>query len=241
MAKTINIQFRLPESYTGELSDYAMGYESQAQTAKRLLMEFLDGKHSQESKPLHQAVQAPMPSDLGDFGDLESRIEELENRPALEPEDIERLAAILKRDYLPPVPDDLGDRLSALEKKAGRIGAQEQLIAMQKATTKEIYTDIKKLNDRLAKLESKVKEEAENLQYLWDSEPTEENVRKLKREFLSLKSKIEESLKLIPLDPIDTDKRLSSLEHHLKFQGGELDRLYAENRNLKNAKKTAID
>ena len=93
MAKTINIQFRLPESYAGELSDYAMGYESQAQTAKRLLMEFLDGKHSQESEP-PQAVPAPIPSDLGDLGD--------------------RLSALEKSLVNPVIPDDIGDRLEKI-------------------------------------------------------------------------------------------------------------------------------
>jgi hypothetical protein len=114
MAKTINIAFRIPDSYAGELSDYSNGYESPSQTAKRLLMEFLDGKHSQDSEPTPQAVPA-----VGDFGDL-------------------------------------GDRLSALEKKAGRIGAQEQLIAMQKATTEAIYTDFKKMCDRLSALENQL-------------------------------------------------------------------------------------
>lgn len=150
-----NIQFSLPEYYRAKLAEHSQG-DSLGKTAKRLIMEILDGPNS---------GSVPSSSDLGDLGDL---------------------------------------------------------------------------GDRLTKLEERVEYESDRLQELWESEPTDENVRKLKGEFFQLRQKIEDSLTLVPLDPIGTDKRLSFLENQVKFMGGNMERLYKENRELKTHKETAI-
>jgi DNA-binding transcriptional MerR regulator len=124
-----NFNIYIPQKYEPILEGLSQDGESIGQVIKRLVLGMLDGDDRQTS---------PMPSDIGDrldnlenqlthvteqvearfalcaqdgdrLGELSDRLEQLENNQGLSPDDLERLAAILTRDYL-------GDRLEKIEK-----------------------------------------------------------------------------------------------------------------------------
>jgi TolA-binding protein len=109
---SINIQFRLPESYAGEIADYAVRGESQSQTVRRLLLDLLDGVKD----------SAPEPSSLDSLGD---RLSALEKRMAR----MEDFGIESRRGSF-----DNGDRLSALENRLSALEGdkQETAIMIQK-------------------------------------------------------------------------------------------------------------
>jgi hypothetical protein len=97
---SINIQFRLPDTYRGELEGYAVRGESYSRTARRLLLDLLDGGKGQDPVPEPSAI----PDDLGD------RISILERA-------IEGLADLA---------DSRSERISAIEKKISSLSAKQK-------------------------------------------------------------------------------------------------------------------
>ncbi len=103
----MKIQFYLNEILTDVLLSKGNEGDSPHLIAKGLIEEILKGDRQ----------STPMPPDLGDrLSDFEDRLEQVENQ-FLSPEDLERLAGILLRDYFGEGWSLFGDRLSALEKK----------------------------------------------------------------------------------------------------------------------------
>lgn len=84
------IRFTLADPLLEKLQDSVEEGESLHLAAKRLISNLLESDRQ----------SSPMPPDIGDrLGEIEDHLERLENRPALDPEALERLAGILARDY----------------------------------------------------------------------------------------------------------------------------------------------